>query len=662
MTAQLAPTPIFKAFDNNGNPLFLGQLFTYEAGTTTPQATYTDSTESTPNTNPVILNSRGECNLWLDPLLSYKLILKDSLGNQIWAVDNINGSIDLSGDLIPAVNNEYSLGSASFAWKQLYLGANGYPVLDTSGNIGYWKQTAAEIAASVTPTNYAYAPGMAPRYGVIGDGVTNDTAAMQRMLSCSSYAVVPFGYTPLINSALTIRAHCALEFQGGYGNANSALPGSYLIMSSSMTSGAAITLLSGSTMRGGGVVGTSANLGGGIVIAGNGAELDHPFVQGTGGDGIRVGTSGGANCNSFRIVKPVSLSNSGKGISIHDGNGIANANCNAGQIDSPFVTLNGSHGLYLGHCWWVTVINVCSESNTGYGVYCDGTDDTGSVPICRYPNFIGGDANEGNTAGQWYDQSYFGVFINADGNNVPSQSVGSLAGSGERTVISSRETFTYGMTVNTVGATYPLNISNGTNGGMSYDLLLSKVTTGSNGDGIGLAALLNPGAGAVQAGAIRWQQVTTGKYSWVISSYNGSAVDMLVGNANSNAVYPATDNALSCGASSNRWSVVYAVTGTINTSDAATKTEIEPLSDKEKQVAIRLKGLVRRFKFKDAVAKKGNGARLHVGLLAQDVESAFAAEGLKAEDYGMFCRDETPDGPLAGVRYEELLAFVVSAT
>src|SRR5690349_6663259 len=91
MTAQLSPTPVQKFFDNNGIPLFNGKLFSYVAGTTTPQATYTDSTMGTPNTNPIIFNSRGETNIWLDPTLTYKFILQDSAGNQIWSVDNIPG-------------------------------------------------------------------------------------------------------------------------------------------------------------------------------------------------------------------------------------------------------------------------------------------------------------------------------------------------------------------------------------------------------------------------------------------------------------------------------------------------------------------------------------------------------------------------------------------
>ena len=88
-TTILSPTPVFKAFDNNGIPLFNGQLFTYQAGTTTPLVTYTDSTGSTPNANPVVLNSRGEGNVWIPPNTAYKFVLEDSSGNTIWTVDNI---------------------------------------------------------------------------------------------------------------------------------------------------------------------------------------------------------------------------------------------------------------------------------------------------------------------------------------------------------------------------------------------------------------------------------------------------------------------------------------------------------------------------------------------------------------------------------------------
>jgi hypothetical protein len=127
------------------------------------------------------------------------------------------------------------------------------------------------------------------------------------------------------------------------------------------------------------------------------------------------------------------------------------------------------------------------------------------------------------------------------------------------------------------------------------------------------------------------------------------------------AFAPNTDGVMTCGSSGFRWSTVYATTGTINTSDANQKTEIADLTAAELAVARRIKGLFKTFKFKDAVAAKGAGARKHIGVIAQDVQAAFAAEGLNANDYGVFCSDEVNGVTVLGVRYEELLAFVIAA-
>ena len=92
-TTSLSPTPKLQFFDLNGAPLSGGLLYTYAAGTTTPLASYTDSTGLIANTNPIVLDSRGEANVWLGTA-SYKLALYTSAGVLIWTVDNIstNGS------------------------------------------------------------------------------------------------------------------------------------------------------------------------------------------------------------------------------------------------------------------------------------------------------------------------------------------------------------------------------------------------------------------------------------------------------------------------------------------------------------------------------------------------------------------------------------------
>jgi hypothetical protein len=170
-----------------------------------------------------------------------------------------------------------------------------------------------------------------------------------------------------------------------------------------------------------------------------------------------------------------------------------------------------------------------------------------------------------------------------------------------------------------------------------------------------------------------------------ISTGGAGRVDVI-----SSSFAPRNDNAMTLGASGVRWSVVWAATGTINTSDASTKQDIADLDDAEKRVAIRIKALIKKFRFKDAVAEKGDAARIHVGVIAQDVRDAFTAEGLDPTRYALFCSDtwwereedveypptkemrrekvihRTPvDGAAEitqlGVRYEQLLAFVIAA-
>jgi hypothetical protein len=118
----------------------------------------------------------------------------------------------------------------------------------------------------------------------------------------------------------------------------------------------------------------------------------------------------------------------------------------------------------------------------------------------------------------------------------------------------------------------------------------------------------------------------------------------LVAQAFSTGVFaPGSASSTSLGNSSWKWSEVFAVTGTINTSDARHKQQVRDLSEQERAVALRCKGLIRAFKFNEAVEKKGNGARIHVGVIAQDVKAAFEAEGLDGFEYAVLCYDEWDD-------------------
>ena len=170
----------------------------------------------------------------------------------------------------------------------------------------------------------------------------------------------------------------------------------------------------------------------------------------------------------------------------------------------------------------------------------------------------------------------------------------------------------------------------------------------------------------------------------LIYSYTTGQFSVRCGNADvyymsTTEFAPLTDNNKTLGTASNRWSIVYAGTGTINTSDAREKQQIRSISDAEKAVAVKLKGLLKVFKFNDAVEKKGDNARIHFGVIAQEVKAAFESQGLVAEKYALLCYDEWPEtfeekdadgniiqpykpaGNRYGVRYEELFAFIIAA-
>jgi hypothetical protein len=111
---------------------------------------------------------------------------------------------------------------------------------------------------------------------------------------------------------------------------------------------------------------------------------------------------------------------------------------------------------------------------------------------------------------------------------------------------------------------------------------------------------------------------------------------------------PSTDNTVSLGASGARWTEVFAANGTINTSDEREKDLIEEIPQAWLNAWADVK--YARFKFKEAIEKKGDGARWHVGLVAQRVQQAFAAHGINAFDIGLLCYDEWED------QFEDVLA------
>jgi hypothetical protein len=100
-----------------------------------------------------------------------------------------------------------------------------------------------------------------------------------------------------------------------------------------------------------------------------------------------------------------------------------------------------------------------------------------------------------------------------------------------------------------------------------------------------------------------------------------------------------SDGGQNLGSAGARFGTLFAATGAINTSDINEKQQISDITETERKVAFALKKLIKTFKFNDAVKSKGDSARIHVGVIAQEVEAAFNNYGLDAEQYSIFCKD-----------------------
>ena len=100
-----------------------------------------------------------------------------------------------------------------------------------------------------------------------------------------------------------------------------------------------------------------------------------------------------------------------------------------------------------------------------------------------------------------------------------------------------------------------------------------------------------------------------------------------------------SDDAVDLGFGSGRFDDLFATNGTIQTSDQNEKQDIANFTTKELNVAKKLSALFKTFRWKSKVVEKGDSARTHSGIIAQEVQSAFNEEGLDASKYGLYTSD-----------------------
>jgi hypothetical protein len=231
--AILSPYPFFQLLDGNGRPYAGGLVYTYEAGSSTPKVTYKDGTGDA-NTNPVILDSDGRADIWLDTG-AYKMVFTDGQGASIFDPGTIEGNVYKTVDNI-------NLGTGtSFAIVDTYSGLSGLSGSANSVAIirGYNSAYDGGYGVYCYDTNTStwvllYNGNVDVRwFGAVGDGVTNDTTAFTNANSFAAsvqLAIVAYSGNYLLSSdpvlmvPIELKSNAVLKWSGFNLNVNPVIP------------------------------------------------------------------------------------------------------------------------------------------------------------------------------------------------------------------------------------------------------------------------------------------------------------------------------------------------------------------------------------------------------------------------------------------------------
>jgi len=226
----------FQFFDNNGAPLNAGKIYTYQAGSSTPLATYTSSSGLTANANPIILGTSGRPpnDIWLTEGYFYKFILKDSSDVTIQTYDNLYGII---GATPPAAT----------------------PI--PAGGIFLWSGSIGSIPAGYVLCNGSngtpdlrdrFVVGAGSTYSVDGTGGSANSIVVSHTHTATSTVTDPgHTHTTTINATNNQGSGPATSFWS-----NGSVQGSGTFTTASQTTGVTVA----TTVASAGTSGTNANL------------------------------------------------------------------------------------------------------------------------------------------------------------------------------------------------------------------------------------------------------------------------------------------------------------------------------------------------------------------------------------------------------------------
>jgi hypothetical protein len=589
-------------FTNTGAVLTGGKLYTYLAGTTTPATAYTTSAGNIAWTNPIVLDAAGRVSgsgeIWLTVGVSYKFVLRDSTDVLIGTYDNILGGID-------------------------------------SSTVTYQPAGAGAVTTTVQAKLRQYVS--VKDFGAVGDGVINDTAAIVAALANANTVYFSPG-TYLVSGNINIQGKSlfgdnfrttVIKMAGA--NTNTPLFINSANSSSTWGSGGGFWI-QGLDLRGNWDGSTANPIGinfpdqlGSVIkwYAGAYCTMLESRISNSFAHSMYFDRLGYSNFCFNEIT-------TGRYDGIH-----AAGPSGSDAITSTEISYNSIHScrgtalIYLKNAISVHVTNGVYE-DAFCALYIDGNDNRNICFTQNYTEFVDTGID---FQGQGLLTTVTDNFLSADVTPINIANPLSIRTGlytrnlfGNYDFISSMPTISAGYGQDHLFSAFAGQIGDGT-----AALILSARDNNLSNASTPIAQIQFVHSGTTnQVGGKLFLRTT--------DPATGTLATRVVA-GETGILFPFTDNTQKLGQASNRWSEVFAGNGTINTSDANEKTDFVEISDAEKRVAVKIKSLFKRYRFKDSVAKKGDGARYHFGAVAQEVAQAFESEGLNAEHYGIFCSD-----------------------
>ena len=699
-------------FDNNGNALSGGKIYTYAAGTTTPQATYTSNSESAFHTNPIILDAAGRVpsggEIWLTLGVGYKFVLRTSTDVLIATYDNIPSSAQP-----PAANDAdsimyeqgYTVTAGSFIPGKIYriasVGTTNFTLIGATNNtvgthfiatgVGTGTGT-AQLSQTVETKLQEFIS--VKDFGAVGDGVVDDIAAINAAIAYAKVTANVKGiYFPTGNYRITNSIDARGNFENG--------------------------------LELWGFRATITTTGNFPALKLNGRVPDTPPE-------VRMK----AYVHGFVFQGPGKANTSAVGIEVQRGASVVVKDCQMYDYYRGLYCfgnlISNYENLYIGRCFIgieATPDGIEFAPNDLHFTNCQVVGNDKILRAINFPNgamtFIGCELEGNNLSGTVSDGVRVIEFFNAgkvtlqgchieenpgqyniyfDSNNgnhlniigceiIPGDSCGNAlfmantTGNPNLFVVGSRITnndtglgqkqifLSTGAKALIVGP-----FSGNLSGDVSNTVLIRDGKVGANGVLSAFAAFRAVGSAGVSydaEGFFRWVDSAQNRLGYIgpngirkdanteytIGANNQADVSLRrLGTA---TFEPAVDNTYNLGTGGLRWKEIFAANGTINTSDG-TEKQVRQLGIDE--AVLRAWGKVNfaQFKWNAAVEEKGENARWHFGVI-----DPFA--------YGLLCYNEWQDhytdvldehgvptgeqvlsikaGARYGIRYEEALVL-----